>query len=143
MKIHITENVNSIVEGFTLVPIVYGRLDLAGITDNSATHILAIDAIDSIPESMLVKFLQDVERKMRFGCVAVFGGVDLDIMARGIISQEVHSQGFNRLMSSKKAIYRNSDIKKILMDLGLSIDRVSIQGINYEIHTTRKNKNQL
>ena len=143
MKIHITENVNNVIEGFTLVPIVYGRLDMGGITDNSATQIIATDAVDSIPESMLVKFLQDVEKKMRFGCTIVLGGVELDVIARGVVTGDIDSQAFNRLISTKKAIYRNSDITKILIGLGLSIEKVSIQGTNYGIYATRKNKNQL
>ena len=141
MKIHITENVNNAIDGFVLVPIVYGRLDLGGVTDHSATQIIAIDAVDSVPAQMLGKFLQDVVTKMRLGCTAIFGGVDLDILARGIITQELKSETFNKLVYSKKAMYRNSDITQTLTGLGLSIDKVSIQGINYEITATRNNPN--
>lgn len=141
MKIHITENVNSAIQGFVLVPIVYGRLDLGGVTDNSATQIIAIDAIDSVPSQMLVKFLQDIVSKMRIGCVAIFGGIELDILARGIVTKDVSSENFNNLVYSKKSLYRNSDITNILTSLGLSIDNVLIQGISYEITATRKNPN--
>ena len=143
MKIHITENVNNAIQGFVLVPIVYGRLDLGGITNNSATQIVAIGAIDSVPSQMLVKFLQETVSKMRIGCVAIFGGVELDILARGIVTGEIDSNKFNNLVYSKKSIYRNSDITNILTNLGLSIEKVLIQGINYEITATRKNPNQL
>jgi hypothetical protein len=141
MKIHITENVNSAIEGFVLVPIVYGRLDLGGVTDHSATQIVALDAIDSVPIAMLTKFLQDVVSKMRFGCVAIFGGVELDVLSRAVITNDINVESFNKLVFSKKAIYKNSDITKILTGLGLSIDKVLIQGINYEITATRKNPN--
>jgi hypothetical protein len=141
MKIHITENVNSAIEGFVLVPIVYGRIDLGGVTDHSATQIVALDAIDSIPIAMLTKFLQDVVGKMRFGCVATFGGIELDVLSRGVITNDINVESFNKLVFSKKAIYKNSDIVKILTGLGLSIDKVLIQGINYEITATRKNPN--
>jgi hypothetical protein len=141
MKIHITENVNSAIEGFSLIPIVYGRLDLGGVTDNSATQIVAIDAIDSVPAPMLTKFLQDVVSKMRMGCTAIFGGVELDILSRGIIANDINTESFNKLIFSKKAIYKNSDITRILTALGLSIDSVSIKGINYEITATRQNPN--
>jgi hypothetical protein len=141
MKIHITENVNSAIQGFTLVPIVYGRLDLGGVTNNSATQVIAIDAIDSVPSQMLVKFLQDVVSKMRLGCVAIFGGIELDMLARGIVTRDVNSENFNNLVYSKKSVYRNSDITNILTGLGLSIEKVLIQGISYEITATRKNPN--
>ena len=141
MKIHITENVNSAIQGFTLVPIVYGRLDLGGVTNNSATQVIAIDAIDSVPSQMLVKFLQDVVSKMRLGCVAIFGGIELDMLARGIVTRDVNSENFNNLVYSKKSVYRNSDITNILTGLGLSIEEVLIQGISYEITATRKNPN--
>jgi hypothetical protein len=141
MKIHITENVNSAIQGFVLVPIVYGRLDLGGITNNSVAQIIATDAIDSVPSQMLVKFLQDVVSKMRIGCVAIFGGIELDILARGIVTREIGSDKFNNLVYSKKSIYRNSDITDILTNLGLSIEKVLIQGISYEITATRKNPN--
>ena len=51
------------------------------------------------------------------------------------------SETFNKLVYNKKAMYRNSDITQTLTGLGLSIDKVSIQGINYEITATRNNPN--
>lgn len=142
MKIHITENIENIIEGYGMVPIIYGKVDLGKYPDNSLLEIIAIDAIDSIPSDLLNNFFNQVISKMRMGCVMVLGGVELGLIARSIVNGKLDSEGFNGLLFKNKSMHSSVDIVKILTSHNLAIDSINIIGNNYEIKTSRPaNKN--
>jgi hypothetical protein len=142
MKIHITENIENIIEGYGMAPIIYGKVDLNKYPDNSLTEIIAIDALDSIPENLFNDFLKQVVNKMRIGCIAIFGGVELGLVVRNVINGKIDSAEFNHLVFNKKSIHSCADVVKLLQFLNLNIDNVNIRGSNYEIAFSRPaNKN--
>lgn len=143
MKIHITENIENMIEGYNMVPVIYGKIDsISKYPDNSITEIIAIDALDSIPENLLNDFMRQVISKMRIGCRVIFGGIELGLIARNIINGKINSEEFNSIVYSKKSIHSSSDILKILEFSNLNIDSVTIKGNNYEITSSRPtNKN--
>lgn len=142
MKIHITENIEKIIDGYNMIPIIYGKVDLNKIPDNAATEIIAIDAIDSIPHSLLGDFLNQIVRKMRFGCNLILGGVELGLIGRNLINGKLNSENFNELLSSKKSMHSSKDIVDILNQYKLVINNINIRGNNYEITASRPaNKN--
>lgn len=142
MKIHITENIENIIEGYSMMPIVYGKIDISKYPDNSITEIIAVDALDSIPIDYIDTFFEQICKKMRIGCRTVLGGAELGLVARNIISEKIDSKQFNQLMSNKKSIHSSSNIVNILQKFNLNIDSVIIKGNNYEITSSRStNKN--
>lgn len=142
MKIHITENIENVIDGYSMFPIVYGKVDLEKIPNNAVTEIIAIDAIDSIPANILPQFIQQVASKMRMGCSATFGGLELGLLSRNIVNGKVTSFKFNEIMSAKKSVYSSKDIIDLLKSHNLNIDAVTITGNNYEITASRpRNKN--
>ena len=142
MKIHITENVEKIIEGYNMFPIVYGKVDLGGLPDNSLTQIIAIDAIDSIPSNLLPQFIESIVIKMRMGCSFIIGGLELGLLSRNIINGKLSSFNFNDIMSTRKSVYSSKDIVDLLKSHNISIDNVNIIGTNYEITASRpRNKN--
>jgi hypothetical protein len=142
MKIHITENIENIIEGYHMAPIIYGKVDLNKYPDNSLEEIIAIDALGSIPVDLLNAFFDQVISKMRMGCTMIIGGVELGLIARNIINGKLNSETFNKLMLKNKSIYSSVDIVNILIQRNLTIDSVNIIGNNYEIKTSRPaNKN--
>ena len=142
MKIHITENVEKIIEGYNMFPIVYGKVDLGGLPDNSLTQIIAIDAIDSIPSNLLPQFIESIVSKMRMGCSFIIGGLELGLLSRNIINGKLSSFNFNDIMSTRKSVYSSKDIVDLLKSHNISIDNVNIIGTNYEITASRpRNKN--
>lgn len=139
MKIHITENIDRVLQGYQIIPILYGKIDLGMIPDNAALSIVAIDAIDSIPANLLSEFFQKVAEKMRFGCNIVLGGLELSSLSKDVVNGKISSNEYNNLVYSKRGVYSVSDILNILAQLNLKIESVLVKGYNYEIKATRPN----
>lgn len=142
MKIHITENIENIIEGYKMAPIIYGKIDIDKYSDNSVTEIIAIDAIGSIPTELLSNFLDQVVKKMRMGCTMTIGGIELGLLARNVVNGKINSEVFNGLVFKNRSIFSSVDIVNMLIQRNLVIDNVNIIGNNYEIKTSRPaNKN--
>lgn len=137
MKVYITENIDKVIEGYIMIPIIYGKIDLGQIPNNSAQSIVAIDALDSIPVPFLNTFLDDVRDKMRFNSELILGGTELSIISRDIILGNLNTQKYNELIFSKRGIYNVSDIISILQEKKLLVNKSFIKGYNYEISATR------
>jgi hypothetical protein len=143
MKVHITENIENIIDGYDMVPIIYGKIDTINkYPDNSLVEIVAVDALDSIPINLLEEFLTSIIRKMRMGCIVTLGGVELQLIARDVIAGKIDSKTFNEAIFKKKAIYSSKDIIDLLNRGNLTIDTANIRGHFYEIKASRQpNKN--
>jgi hypothetical protein len=137
MKVYITENIDKVIEGYVMIPIIYGKVDLGQIPNNAAQSILATDALDSIPVQFIDTFLEDVKSKMRFNSELVIGGTELSIVSRDILLGNLNTQKYNELIFSKRGIYNVSDIISLLQNKNLTINKSSIKGYNYEISVTR------
>lgn len=137
MKIQITENIDKAIENYTVIPILYGKIDLGLAPDNSVTHVIAIDAMDSVPSTLLVDFLSSIIKKMRLGCQIILGGTELDAIAKDVINHNISTQEYNELIFTKRGIYRSQEIVKLLNQSGLSIDSIQIRGYKYELTASR------
>lgn len=137
MKVYITENIDKVVEGFTMIPIIYGKIDLGQVPNNAAQTIVAVDALDSIPVQFLSTFLDDVKSKMRFNSELILGGTELSIISRDILTGTLNTKQYNELVFSKRGLYNVSDIVSLLQDKKLLINKSAIKGYNYEISATR------
>jgi hypothetical protein len=137
MKVYITENIDKVIEGYVMIPIIYGKVDLGQIPNNAAQSILATDALDSIPVQFIDTFLEDVKSRMRFNSELVIGGTELSIVSRDILLGNLNTQKYNELIFSKRGIYNVSDIISLLQNKNLTINKSSIKGYNYEISVTR------
>lgn len=139
MKIHITENIDKALENYTVVPILYGKIDLGLTPNNSATHIIAIDALDSVPSNLLVEFVTKIFEKMRIGCELVIGGTELSAISRDVIQNNITTPEYNELIFSKRGIYKSEDIIKLLLSANLTINNIQIKGHKYELTASRQN----
>lgn len=137
MKVYITENIDKVIEGYVMIPIIYGKIDLGQIPNNAAQTIVAVDALDSIPVQFLDTFLNDVKSKMRFNSELILGGTELSIISRDVVTGNLNTQKYNELIFSKRGIYNVSDIVALLQEKKLLINKSTIKGYNYEISATR------
>ena len=137
MKIYITEHLDKAIENYTIVPILYGKLDMYSIPNNSATEIIAIDALDSIPSELLIDFISAIRQKMRIGSKLIVGGVELSAISRDVVNGKISTKEYNELIFSKKGIYRSRDILDLLQQADLNIENASIKGYQYEITAIR------
>lgn len=142
MKIHITENIDKALENYVVVPILYGKIDMSFATDNSVTHIIAIDALDSIPCKLLIDFIKSLVQKMRLGCEIILGGTELSAISKDMITNKINTLEYNELIFGKRGLYRSSDIVNLLNQAGLIIHDIQIKGNKYELTAVRPyNKN--
>lgn len=137
MKIYISENIDRAVEGFTLIPIVYGAVDLGSVPTNGASTIVAIDALDSIKQENIVDFINGMINKMRINSTIHLGGLDAYAISKDLVSGKINIEQFNKSLSGKNGIYNSKYICDILMSNNIKITSVVFRGNNYEISATR------
>lgn len=141
MKIHVTENIDQALEGYAIIPILYGKVDVGAIPNNAATSIIAIDAMDSVPTKFFDEFIKNIIQKMRINGELILGGTDLAIISRDVVNRKISCDDYNELIFSKRGIYNSDHVIDVLRSAGLSIETVILNGYNYEIKVTRKQNN--
>ena len=142
MKLHISENIDKVIDGFTIVPIVYGEVDLATIPSNCASEIIAIDAVDSISHDKIEQFIFNVCSKIRLNGTAYFGGLDVYALSRSLLSGNISIKEYNDFTSKSNAIYSSKYILSLLQSNDITIQSVVYKGNYYEITVKRThNKN--
>jgi hypothetical protein len=139
MKIQITENPEKLIDGYSMMPIVYGKIDMSGIPNNCSTEILANDAIDSIFVDDIMDFFSQIVSKLRMNGKLFVSGTDLSIICQEVLSGAMNCVEFNKLNNEKRSLYPTDDIVSIIISSGLKIDFVEIKGNKYEIRATRSN----
>jgi hypothetical protein len=139
MKIHITENIDKIIDGYKMVPVLYGKIDLSMVPNNAATEIIAADALDSIPSSLVTEFISSIRNKMRFGCKLILGGTELSVISNDIVNGKIPTDEFNNVIFNKRGIYKAKDIVELVNSHDLKVDSVTIKGYQYELAIIRPN----
>lgn len=142
MKLFISENIDKSLQGYTIIPIIYGEIDISNVPNNSATSIIAIDALDSIKYDKIVEFLRSVISKMRIGCILHLGGIDIYALSRELLNGSKDIEECNKELYSNSGIYSSKFISDILYENKLKIKSIVYKGNRYEISATRpENKN--
>jgi hypothetical protein len=142
MKIYITDKIENSIEGYKTIPILYGKIDMSDIPNNGADQIVALDALNNVPYNLLSDFLEEIYKKMRFGCQLILGGTELNILCKQVLDGQINIKDFNSLVFSKRGIYGSRDIIEVIHHYNLLVDSLIFKGNNYEITITRPvNKN--
>lgn len=138
MKIHITENLDKVIDGFSLIPVVYGAVDLGNIPANGASTIIATDAVDSIKYSNIADFINGIVSKMRLNCELYIGGIDAYALSKNLVSGNIDIEEFNKRIHGKQGIYSCKFIINLLLQhANVSILSAVFKGDKYEITATR------
>lgn len=137
MKIYISENIDKAIEGFNIIPIVYGAVDLGSIPTNAASTIVAIDAVDSIKSENINDFIGGIVSKMRINSTLYIGGIDAYALSRNLLSSQINISEYNNVISGKNGLYSCKHICDLLQAYKLNIVSAIFKGINYEITATR------
>ena len=137
MKVHITENVEQAIENFNMIPVIYGKVDLTNVPDNSATDIY-IENLDQIQHDFIEEFFTKLRSKVRKNGRILISGTELSILARNVLSNNLSSQEFNNIiLSGKRGLHKVNDISNLLKKVGMLIEEVSISGNSYAIKSSR------
>lgn len=137
MKLYITESSDNIIKGYTHIPIVYGKIDLSQVPNNGADNIVAPNSLNSIPKDYLEEFIQSIASKMRLGCQAILGGIDINALSLSVIRGDIQDKEYNHIVYSNRGIYSSTNIAELLKTLNLKINSIFMNGYNYEITFSR------
>ena len=141
MKAIITNDVKNSISGYECVPVLFGKINLDNIPDNSLEEIIATDFVDHVPADKIDEYLSNVCKKMRMNSTLTLRGSELGLLCRNAINNTISSQDFNKIISELKSVHKVSDIINLLKSKHLLINNVTIKGIQYEISAIRQMQN--
>jgi cyclopropane fatty-acyl-phospholipid synthase-like methyltransferase len=139
MKIYITENIENIIDGYIMIPIVYGKIDISNLPNNSIEEIVAIDAIDSIVSEELGAFFTEIKTKLRLNGVIHISGIELAVLCNSVLNGSVNSKDFNDTIFNSRSISCVDEILNYIKMINLEAQTVAIKGNKYEITAKRTN----
>lgn len=137
MKIHITENLDKSISGYSLIPIIYGSVDLQSVPQNGASSIIAIDAVDSIKYENIIEFINAIILKMRLNSTLYIGGIDAYYLSKNLISGQISLEEYNSYIYGKQGIYDSKFIIDLLQKHNVKILSIIFKDNRYEITATR------
>ena len=124
-------------EGYQVLEIRNGAIDIDRFSENECTEILAPNLLDYFGFESLNPVISSIVSKMRKGSTIKIGGVDARMMARGIIEGAIPVYDLNQAIFSRRSITDVNLTKELLISLGLKIISARLVGLNYEIEATR------
>ena len=136
MKIHITENVEKSIVGFSMIPVIYGKVELDIVPDNGALEIF-VENLDQINYDHVEEFLINIRNKTRKNGTVIISGTELSLLSRNVAFNKITSKDFNSLITNKKGLHKVHDIVNLLKLNGLMIQDVMIKGNIYGIKASR------
>lgn len=136
MKIHVTENVDQIIDNYTMLPIVYGKINTVNMPNNCCEEII-VDCMDSIPYSEKDDFFNQIVSKLRLNGKLTVIGIELETLCQDLLNGTTDSEEVNKLLFDKRGIYTIEDIKSEVQNRGLKIEYINLMDVKYEIRCIR------
>ena len=124
-------------EGYQVLEVRNGAIDLDQFSNNECTEILAPDLIDHLSFEDINPVVSTIVQKMRKGATITVGGVDARMLARGIIEGAIPVYDLNKAVFGRRSITDINLTKELLIALGLKIISARLVGLKYEIEATR------
>lgn len=138
MKIHILNNIEDCIDGYTPVLLENGKINI-DCPDNSISSILMIDSIEQIPYEEIDTILLQVRKLIRINGTLVIGGIDINCISRDLINRSINTKIYNEIIFNKKSIHDSKELSDKLSSLGFKIDKITLKGALYELHASRPN----
>jgi len=138
MKLYITSDVGKNISGYDTIALRDGKFNLDDISNNSCEEIIFIDGLETIKISDLQQALHTIFSKMRFGCKLVLSGVDLHTLSQYVLNGSIDMENYAKIIENKVFISDLSEIRNILKSAGITIEKINMKDIHYEISARRK-----
>ncbi len=140
MKLQISYDTNSAIEGFELIDTKYGLTALEGVIDHSSEEIYIVDCLDKMNYDDASKLLAMAVQKLRLNGNLLVNGTDLNTCCRAVSNGNITSSEFSTLLEKSTSLRNCKEVEEILLSLGLVIDTGTIKGNTYEIKSTRTSR---
>jgi hypothetical protein len=136
MKIQVLTDIKDCIDGYNPIILENGEFNINA-PENSISSILMLQSMEQIPYEMLDKTLSMIRRSLRMNGKLVIGGIDINCISRDLINKVIDSKTYNSIIFSKKGIYDSKELSDKIIELGLTIDKITLKGSVYEIHASR------
>tara|TARA_Y100000004_G_C8900110_1_gene405976 strand:+ start:734 stop:1150 length:417 start_codon:yes stop_codon:yes gene_type:complete len=137
MKLHILRQDQEPVGGYEVVRIEPNQLQLGHIVDNQCEEILAPDVSDSFHISTIQQVVDVLLSKLRRGGSIVLGGTDVRLFAKSIYNGVLNHDSAANIVGQVQSMVNPDLVKALMMQRGVTVDSVRLDGIHYEIKGTR------
>lgn len=136
MNIHISENMESKIDGYTLIPVVQNSIKLNDIPRNSCNNIIVDNVLDSLEQSD--RYLQEIASKLSKGGNLMIQGVDIDSACRDYLCKNISISDFKIVLKNKRDYHSVSSVREKLEQTGdVKILSANISKGRYDIRATR------
>jgi len=138
MKLYITSDVGKNISGYDTIALRGGKFNLDDISNNSCEEIVFIDGLETIKISDLPQALNTIFSKMRIGCKLVLSAVDLHTLSQYVLNGNIDIENYAKIIEDKAFISDLSKMRNILKSAGITIEKITLKDIYYEISARRK-----
>lgn len=137
MKIHILKENQQQIENFKKVTVSDNQIDLADISDNECSFILANDVLDSFSIENISPFVQSLAKKIRIQGTLVIGGTDIRLFCKYVSNGSINENEASKIIDTVKSMTTLNEAIEFVRALGLNIESTQINGTHYEIKAKR------
>lgn len=124
-------------DGYQVLEIINGKINIDQFSDNECIEISAINSLDFISYPDLNGFMLSLASKTRKNGTVTLGGVDTYSLSRAITNDSMSIEDINQLLYSRKSLTDINTTKEFMISLGFEIVSAYLNGINYEIKARR------
>lgn len=137
MKIQISKNEESQVEGYEQVLVSDNNLNLDHLSDNECSFILANEILDSFSLDRILGLMKILVGKLRLNGTLVVGGTDLRLFCKSVTNQSMSFIDASDMIAVSQSMTSLAEVKKVVESMGLSVVSTNISGIHFELTTKR------
>jgi hypothetical protein len=134
MKILITENLSSTIEGYNVLPVVQGNLKIVDIPRNACESIIIDNCMDHLKQEDILESLAGKLRKE--GVINVIG-TDIYVLSQKLINKDISIDEFCSYASNTKKMWSMEKIISVLKNFNMTIVTATLQGLRYDIRAQR------
>lgn len=138
MKLQIVNNESEVVNGYMHI-LIANKEDLKNIVHSSCTEVVAFNVLDKLEYKDALDFFIALLNRVRLnGCITL-SSLNLISLGQNIISEEIDSENFSKLIENVKSIIDTRIIINLLESNNFIIDHLILLDRNYyELKATRQ-----
>jgi len=137
MKLQILNESQEPIGGFETLEVGHNSVDLTKVVDHECEIILASDILDCFTAVAIPELISALLTKLRINGELVVGGTDIRIFAKAVTNGIISPEEASDIITNAHSMTCCQQTKDVLIDVGLEVQSVHIDGLHYEIKTKR------
>lgn len=139
-KVHILPAGKPSIEGYLSIPVHPNEsIEMSEHSDNSFDNIFAPDLLDVYSKQNHQPLLNLLATKLRMGGTMVIGGTNLSVFCKSFVNGLISEADSSEIVSTTSSMSTPRTVSDMVRAMGLKIDSVHIDGLHFEVKTSRGN----